>query len=112
MSAPALPSAQDGGYFSQTSTRWDIVKFVFPLLLGFALFAAALYYSNEAQGQEIERQRTELREFHTAKEERGARLLVLESQITKLSQDMGEIKTDLRETRADIKTLLARSASR
>lgn len=104
----SIPSNGAETYFAQPSTRWDIVKFAFPILLGLAFFAAALYYSNEAQGQEIALQTADLRDLRSAKEDSAARLLVLENQIKEQNVSFAEIKTDLRETRADIKTLLAR----
>ncbi|MES2459868.1 MAG: hypothetical protein V4671_04735 [Armatimonadota bacterium] len=88
-------------FFSQASTRLDIVKFLIPFVVGFSWFLISTFFAQQAQSQELRQQAAKIEAFQNAKEMRGERLIVVETKLQALQSDVTEM-------RGDIKTLLQR----
>jgi hypothetical protein len=88
-------------------TRTEIVKLLapifLPLLITGILSLVGMYYAQQSQTRDIADTRKAISEWQVTKEERTARLAVIETTL----KQQGE---DLKEIRADVKTLLRRDS--
>ena len=100
---PTLSPPPPESYFSQASTRLDIVKFLIPFLVLAGGGICNAFYTQQAQGQEIQQQAAKIATFQDAKEARGERLIVVETKVQAMQEDVTEMKRD-------IKVLLQRSS--
>ena len=92
MSSTPPPSES---YFSQLSTRWDIVKFVAPWVVIVIAIFTAMYYTQLAQGQEQQQQSIKIAGFQDAKESRGERLIVVETKLGNVGTRLDKLEEKL-----------------
>jgi 16S rRNA U1498 N3-methylase RsmE len=106
---PDAPDNSEPNYFSKPSTRWDMVKFVIPFLITLGVALVNIYYTQLSQAKTLEEQKTNIERIETsrqtAREDVFKRLAVLE-EIAKRQSD------DLKEIRGDVKSLLARNGGK
>ena len=95
---PSLSSSPPPeSYFAQLSTRWDVIKFLIPLLLLAGGGICNAYYTQQEQGQKLQAQAVQIQGFQDAKEARGERLIVVETKVQAVQDDVTVMKADIKE---------------
>lgn len=108
MSTPAAPPEAVTPYWSQPSTRWDVIKTVGPILAAALWVVINLYFDNRANAQKLSMVEAKVVTFQEAKEERIKQIAVIQTQQEYQGKDISEIKGDVKDIRQDMKTLLSR----
>jgi hypothetical protein len=92
-------------FFSRPSTRWDILKFLAPVIAAIAITFTTMFFTQQSQAQALGEHKVTIERIETsraaAREDVFKRLAVLE-EIAKRQAD------DVKEIRADVKTLILR----
>jgi uncharacterized membrane protein (DUF106 family) len=90
---------------SPSISRGEIVKMLTPIVLPMVITAllalVTMYFTQQSQARDIAGVQKTISEWQTAKEERTARLAVIENTLKTMADEQKEI-------RSDVKTLLQR----
>ena len=95
MSSPA-PTAEQG-WLAQPANRFQILTYLTPLVIAFVWFLIQGYFADRDQTQAIADVQAAQKVFQEMKEDRGARLAVIEAAQRAQSEDLREIKADVKD---------------
>jgi septal ring factor EnvC (AmiA/AmiB activator) len=95
------PAATPAAPSTVSITRTEIVKMLAPIVLPMlctALIAlVTMYFTQQSQARDIAGAQKTISEWQTAKEERTAKLAVIEKTLERQADDIKEVKGDVKE---------------